>query len=715
MQDGHQISGTDTTNNIVYNISSRCLSPSELTVLQRGLSFCPVPRFNSFQLDQELYRFFRNISSFQPPHIYHPVETYIELVRNDVKKVLKSIERGNHRVRHNLPVEEKRALSTLKDNKQIIIKPVDKGGSIVVLDRDYYMHEIRTQLRDIDTYQPFGNNPTFEISREIRDLVAHYTSTGTIDTKLGEFFSETASGYTGRPIVASTVSLLSPLAITLEKFLSPLVPRIKSYLKDTTDFLTSLRNIGRLPINCLLVSMDVNSLYTSIRHRDGIESVMSFLSCHTNFSSQQQKFCKDLLTLVLTRNFFIFEDQFFILKKGTAMGSNMASPYANIFMDHFELSYVYTHPSFSSHIIYWRRYIDDVFLIWTGDVETLFNFHRDLNSSLPCLTFSLSHNPVSMNFLDTRVIINEHREIETDHFVKSTDRNSLLKYDSCHPHHIKRALPKSQHDRVDRIVSNPEVSYIRHQEMNEKFHIRGYPEHVLASSRDTTRPNILTKAPRMAFVSTFHPLNHLINKCILQHWDILRNAYPQVREFDSKPIICSKRCSNIKDHLVRADVGPSNRGLSQRVLTSPRNGTFPCLSCHQCSNVLKGDSFTHPRSGKRFPIKGQFTCNSSFVVYLIKCPCGLGYVGETTQHIRDRISKHKSTIRCGRTLLPIPAHFLQNNHNVAQLRFQVIDHVSMSRRGGDRIKKLKERESFWIYTLQTLSPHGLNREYEVSY
>ncbi|CAJ0951376.1 unnamed protein product [Ranitomeya imitator] len=33
------------------------------------------------------------------------------------------------------------------------------------------------------------------------------------------------------------------------------------------------------------------------------------------------------------------------------------------------------------------------------------------------------------------------------------------------------------------------------------------------------------------------------------------------------------------------------------------NGTFPCLGCLQCSNITKGDSFTHPRSGKRFPIQ----------------------------------------------------------------------------------------------------------------
>ncbi|CAJ0928205.1 unnamed protein product [Ranitomeya imitator] len=465
--DGDQVPGTDITNNIVYNISSQCLSPVEMTVLQKGLSFCPVPRFNSFQLDQELNRFFRNIrlkahfskvltntsplsdssgseftfksldlrihSSFQPPHIYHPVETYIELVKNDVRKVLGSIERGNHHVRHNLSIEEKRALSALKDNKQIVIKPADKGGSIVVLDRDYYMQEIRTQLSDLDTYQPIGNNPTFEISREIKDLVAHYTTTGTIDIKLGEFLVKTASAITLEKILSrlvpriksylkDTTGFLTSLknigrlpincllvsmdmnslytsirhqdAITLEKILSRLVPRIKSYLKDTTGFLTSLKNIGRLPINCLLVSMDMNSLYTSIRHQDGIESVMSLLSSHTNFSIQQQKFCKDLLTLVLPRNFFIFEDQFFIQRKGTAMGSNMAPPYANIFMDHFELTYVYTHPSFMSYTT--------SFLYGLVMQKLLITFIETSILVLPGLTFSLSHDAVSMNFLDTK-------------------------------------------------------------------------------------------------------------------------------------------------------------------------------------------------------------------------------------------------------------------------------------------------------------------------
>ncbi|CAJ0947986.1 unnamed protein product [Ranitomeya imitator] len=303
--------------------------------------------------------------------------------------------------------------------------------------------------------------------------------------------------------------------------------------------------------------MDVNSLYTSIGHQDGIKAVMSFLEEHTHFSSQQKSFCRDLLTLILTKNFFIFEDEFFIQEKGTAMGSNMAPPYANIFMDQFEKTLVYSHPSFISFASYWRRYIDDVFLIWTGGSEALEAFHRDLNSSLEGLTFSISFSTSSMNFLDTLVSISSGRRLETDLYVKPTDRNSLLKFDSCHPKHIKVSLPRSQHARVDRIVSKPEVCRMRHQEMDSKFRIRGYPTHVLDTQQHVIRSRDNHSVPLIAFVSTYHPFNYLINSCVTRHWDILGKAYPQVKEFSVKPIISNKRCPNLRDCLIRADVGSS--------------------------------------------------------------------------------------------------------------------------------------------------------------
>ncbi|CAJ0955834.1 unnamed protein product [Ranitomeya imitator] len=153
--------------NIPDNISTRVTSPE-----------------SRFSLDSLKLRV---RSSFQPPHTHHPVETYIHFVEKDVKRVLESIEQGQIHIKQNLTRDEHNALISLRNNKRLIIKPADKGGSIVVLDRDYYIQEIYTQLGDVDTYQLVNSNPSFEIAREIKKFITHYLTLGIIDEKLGNY------------------------------------------------------------------------------------------------------------------------------------------------------------------------------------------------------------------------------------------------------------------------------------------------------------------------------------------------------------------------------------------------------------------------------------------------------------------------------------------------------------------------------------------------
>ena len=52
-----------------------------------------------------------------------------------------------------------------------------------------------------------------------------------------------------------------------------------SHIKDTTDFLNKLSNLGNLPNNAILVTLDVSSLYTNIPHNQGIDACRHFLDC----------------------------------------------------------------------------------------------------------------------------------------------------------------------------------------------------------------------------------------------------------------------------------------------------------------------------------------------------------------------------------------------------------------------------------------------------
>lgn len=122
----------------------------------------------------------------------------------------------------------------------------------------------------------------------------------------------------GHPIVASTDSIFSPLAQHLEKILTPLIKATPSYLQDTGHFLEIILNQPNIPSKSLLVTLDVNSLYTSIQHDLGLTAVSTLLSTST-LTPEEIIFCVDSLTIILKENNFLFVDQFFLQKCGTAM------------------------------------------------------------------------------------------------------------------------------------------------------------------------------------------------------------------------------------------------------------------------------------------------------------------------------------------------------------------------------------------------------------
>ena len=69
------------------------------------------------------------------------------------------------------------------------------------------------------------------------------------------------------------------------------------------------------------------------------------------------------MNLILKNNVFEFNEQFYLQIQGTAMGTKMAPAYANLFMGKLEEYLINLAPN---HIHTWKRFIDDIFIIWTG-------------------------------------------------------------------------------------------------------------------------------------------------------------------------------------------------------------------------------------------------------------------------------------------------------------------------------------------------------------
>ena len=200
-----------------------------------------------------------------------------------------------------------------------------------------------------------------------------------------------------RPIVSCKGTLTEHISGHVDSILQNFLDKIPSFLKDTTDFLGKLNDITHLVTpDSLLVTMDVNSLYTNFSHSGGVEACRSFLTMNTI----DQALINDIPTLVefiMKHNLFVFDDEQYLQINGTAMGTKMVPTYANIFMYYIENTFL---SSSNLNPTAYFRYIDDIFLIWPHGIDTLQTFLENANITHPNINFTHDYSSTAVSFLE---------------------------------------------------------------------------------------------------------------------------------------------------------------------------------------------------------------------------------------------------------------------------------------------------------------------------
>ena len=200
------------------------------------------------------------------------------------------------------------------------------------------------------------------------------------------------------------------------------------------------------------------------------------------------------MSLILTLNNFIFNDKNYLQVKRYAMGTISAPPFANIFMSKFEDTHIYPH--IQQFCKLYLRYIDDLFLIWTGTKDQFKGFISNPNNQHPSIKFTYKISNTSIDFLDTTVDI-KNRRIHTSIFKKPTDTPNYLHYKAEHPQTLKNSIPFGQILRIKRICSETQEFLQNCKKMLDKFSERGYPKTTIqeAFCKSTTfqRENLLKK------------------------------------------------------------------------------------------------------------------------------------------------------------------------------------------------------------------------------
>ena len=399
-------------------------------------------------------------------------------------------------------------------------------------------------------------------------------------------------------------------------FLKPHLPKIKSYLKDSTDFIKRLEALPRLKEGTLLCTLDVSSLYTNIPNLEGRRAVAKLLVKHRKQSKGPEptntSVCQ-MLNMVLTMNAFRFNGDFYLQTAGTAMGTRVAPTYANIFMSDFEDRFVYT---YHKQPLLWVRFIDDIFFIWEHGEPELEDFIAYLNRVHDTIKFTDDFSHKRINFLDVWAIRREDGYVMTDLYTKPTDSNNYLHCNSAHPSHCKRGIPLGQFLRLRRICLR-DADFLKHSVEKAKHLLRrGYPKDIVTRAfrkawerkrRDLLHPTDQCgeEGTENILVTTYNPGFNGLSKIVQDNWDLLGSSCSTRSIFEKKPLTAYRRPKNLRDLLVRAKIPP------QRVEKSTDQGTpsNPCntKNCRYCPRLNKTGRVKCTASKREYIAKHNIT------------------------------------------------------------------------------------------------------------
>ena len=639
-------------------------------------------------------------------------------------------ERSKINRKQNITNEERQAIKDLAKNKDITIKPADKGGAIVILNTTDYIKEAERQLSDKATYPTTDTDLTTKHQDIVNDTLEDMVHNGDITQKMANLLKSnvprTPQIYflpkihkdivppPGRPIVSANGCPTEKISAFVDHFLNPIVKKMNTYIEDTSDFLRNIENLDEIKPNSIIGTMDVSSLYTNIPNEEGISCIKELLNEKRNrLEKPSNDSLTKLLRLVLTKNNFQFNGTNYIQIGGTAMGTRVAPSLANLFMNSLENKMI---QSYDKKPKVWLRYIDDIFYIWEHGEDELTKWLEHLNNFHKTIKFTNEWSHTKINFLDTTVKVNIDNKLYTDLYVKPTDTNSYLNYNSAHPPNCKNSLPYSQFLRIKRICTK-DSDYLKNiEKKTNEFKAKNYPMEILDAAltkvEKLKRQELIQKKNKVS-----EDQNKVKNETYLTCTFLLlpkstENCKKELGHFS--PISHNKRYKrpkNLHDVLIRAktDYHLENQKTNDKKSQKCCENKNKCKK-HNCKYCTKLDKTGNIKTTDNIlNCKKDITCNSSNVIYCIECKrCNLKYVGQTKRRIKDRIREHFYSINHKKGS-DIAYHFNQKDHSgIHDIKIYIVDFIFKhpdSKRAGILRNKI---EFNWIHRLHSSAPTGMN-------
>ena len=227
---------------------------------------------------------------------------------------------------------------------------------------------------------------------------------------------------------------------------------------------------------------------------------------------------------------------------GTSIGTRMAPPYANLFMEKEERTIILT---FLHLIYFWKRFIDDIFFIFLGSHCQLKSLMTFMNTTSPIIKCTFTHSKQTATFLDVKIYLSKNRKLKPKLYRKPTDCMTLLHFHSHHPLSCKEGIIYSKALRYNMIISE---DHILQAELNltRILLARSYPLHLIIKNIKksfTHSCNYLLsqRTPHretniLPIITPFSDIGKQLTAIIHRNWEIVANDTTLSTIWPSKPL-----------------------------------------------------------------------------------------------------------------------------------------------------------------------------------
>ena len=273
----------------------------------------------------------------------------------------------------------------------------------------------------------------------------------------------------GRPIAGQVNWITTPVSRILDNRLQKelhqfphILPNSFALVKDLESFNTT-DHISNP--NILIITGDIESLYPNMN----LESLYSIID-------SIDPTCVELTSYICKNSYVLYNDLIYHQKYGIPMGTNAAVTLANMYVGYLIDPYISSRPQ----VLWYKRYIDDVFILWTASLDQWTRCKANIARLLKIPIHWDDPSTTHGIFLD----LNISRSQYNGHFITSIYQKPLNKYHyitplSSHAPHMFSGFIKGELTRYARLSSTPFAYNHTKQLFYQRLVQRGYQRKLL--------------------------------------------------------------------------------------------------------------------------------------------------------------------------------------------------------------------------------------------